>query len=164
MVFPVIPIIIAAVAGLAVTGTGVAVIDAKKNKAEVKRTADNLLAEVKAHSTTGALYPAFRAARTYIDHVSRNYNLAPEKKEALEKSYDELRNAALSEFRKLKTEYETKAVEAEQDDSGVTLNELRDEYLTSLDKLLGPDAPKLREIENSFGAGYQVHKHGLTAN
>ena len=122
------------------------------------------MAEVKAHAATGALYPAFRAARMYIDYVSRNYNLTPEKKESLEKSYNELRNAALSEFRKLKKDYETKSVEAEQDDSGVTLNKLRDEYLASLEKLLGPDAPKLREIEGSFGVGYQVHKHGLMAN
>ncbi|MFA7941596.1 hypothetical protein ACEK06_03945 [Pseudomonas brenneri] len=167
-----IPFVAIAIGGAVATGAGIGVIESNKNKAaaaadklkDIQETTLKLFDETNESAASGALYPAFRAARKYIDHLKSNYDLSPKMKEDLENSFGELKNSALSQFRKLAEDYKKEAAEAQYDDSGGELYAAQVKYLGSLEKLLGAGAPHLNVVEKSFGVNYQVHKSGIASN
>ena len=167
-----IPFAAIAIGGALAAGAGIGVIEAKKNKAEqaakleeAKKVGEELGREANKYAESGALYPAFRTYRKYIDHMASNFNISPEVKQRLEDSYNALRESALKKYRDLKNDYDQKKnVALAKSDTGEELFQAQDEHLADLDKLLGPDAPMRKKIEESFGINYQAHKQGYTTN
>lgn len=165
MPFPLIPLIIAGIGGLAVTGAGVAVIESRKSeREEIDKTTTKLEGEAQALMKAGTLYPAFRAFRKYVDYVKNNYQLSSEQRNGLERDFSELKQTALGTFQKLATDYRKEADEAKNDDSGDERYKVQVDYLAKLKLLLGDGAPHLKTVEDSFGINYQVHKHGIAIN
>ncbi|WP_438866883.1 hypothetical protein [Pseudomonas sp. L1(2025)] len=166
-----VPFVVILAGGALATGAGIGVIESKKAKAakaaeveQAKKTANDLVGEIQAHLSSGALYPAFRAFRRYIDHVENKFDVSPKIKAELERSYDDIRGAALSEYRKLDREYRNELAAIENDEEGEKTYEVQSTYLVKLEKLLGAGAPKLKALEESFGINYAVHKYGVAVN
>lgn len=165
MAFPLVPIIIAALSGAIVTGTGIAVIDkrVRENK-EVAETSKKLLGEAERLIGEGKLYPAFQAYQKFADYVMSNYKLSPEQKLAYKERYEELVDVAKEKHDKLKADYKKNIKEAEKEDSGAELYKVQAEHLAQLEKILGAGAPELKKTEDSFGINYQVQKYGVNYN
>lgn len=165
------PIIVILAGGALATGAGIGVIESKKAKAaqaaeleQARQIANELAGEIQDHLSSGALYPAFRAFRRYIDHVANKFDVAPKMKEEWERSYNDMRGAALSEYRKLDREYRKELAAIENDEEGGKTYQVQSDYLVKLEKLLGTGAPKLKALEESFGANYALHKYGIAVN
>ena len=166
-----VPFIAILVGGAAVTGVGVGVIEAKKSRAanaarleEAKNTANKLVDEMNRHINSGALYPAFRAYRQYIDLVVSNFDVAAEQKQTWENSYKDLRASAINKYGKLEAEYLKAAAAIEIDEEGDELYKVQENYLSKLEVLLGKEAPKIKQLKERFGANYQVHANGIATN
>ncbi|MFL1549497.1 hypothetical protein ACI77I_10400 [Pseudomonas sp. D47] len=164
-----VPFLAVVIGGALVAGAGVGVIEARRSKAanaaeleNAEKKASELFVGVKAHLASGALYPAFREYRKYIDHVESYFDISPEQKRTNQETYNDLRGAALSEYRKLHSDYQKEAAVAYDD--GEEPFKAQADYIAKLEKLLGPGAPKLKAPETSFGASYTVYKYGLTPN
>lgn len=166
----------AAVAGaLLVIGAGVGLNESRKSKAAdaAAKKAEEIVAYEKAtlkgqelwasankHQENGALYPAFREYRNYLDHMASHFNISPEEKKKGEDIYDGMRKTALDEYRKLHREYQ-EAV-APLYESGNEPYQVQSDFIDKLITLLGPDAPKVKEWENKFGASYKAYKYPIT--
>ena len=170
-----VPLAIIAAGGLLATGAGIGVIESRKNRAadaaekkateivayaKAEKKGKELLAGAKKHQESGALYPAFREYRNYLDHMASHFKLSPEEKKKGEEIYDGMRNEALKEYRKLHREYEETV--APLYDSGDEPYQVQSDYIDKLKTLLGPDAPKIKELENKFGASYKAYKYPIT--
>ncbi|WP_226477508.1 hypothetical protein [Pseudomonas sp. MWU16-30323] len=163
-----VPFAVAIIGGLAVTGAGIGVNESRKSKAEadakIKETANNLLAKARELVNEGALFPAYRAGKEYVEHMKNNFDLSPETRQGLDESLNKLLETAQRQYRNLKEEYQKNADEAGYDDGGLALFNAQEKYLVDLEKLLGAGAPRLKEVEDSFGVNYRVHKWGLKKN
>jgi hypothetical protein len=169
-----VPIGAAVVGGLLVIGAGIGLNESRKSKAAdaaEKKAAEigayekaelkgqELWARAKKHEEKGALYPAFREYRKFLDHMGSHFNISPEEKKKGEDTYDGMRKVALEQYRTLLSNYE-KAV-APLYESGDEPYQVQKEFVDKLITLLGPDAPKVKEWENKFGASYKAYKYPI---
>lgn len=169
-----VPLAIIAAGGLLATGAGVGVIESRKNRAadaaekkateivayaKAEKKGEELLAGVNKHLATGALYPAFREYRKYLDHMGSHFKLSPEEKKKGEDTYDGMRKVALKEYQTLLSNYDKDV--APLYESGDEPYQVQSEFIDKLITLLGPDAPKVKEWENKFGASYKGYKYPI---
>ncbi|NWA85132.1 hypothetical protein [Pseudomonas sp. D2002] len=115
---------------------------------------------MKKYEEEGALYPAFREYRKFLEHMGSHFNISPEEKQKGEDIYDGMRKTALKEYQTLLSDYD-KAV-APLYESGDEPYQVQKEFIDKLITLLGPDAPKVKEWENKFGASYKAYKYPIT--
>ncbi|QHD09201.1 hypothetical protein [Pseudomonas sp. R76] len=92
--------------------------------------------------------------------MASHFNISPEEKKKGEDIYDGMRKTAVKAYQTLLSEYD-KAV-APLYKSGDEPYEVQSKFIDKLIKLLGPDAPKVKEWENKFGASYKAYKYPIT--
>lgn len=170
-----VPFGAAVVGGLLVIGAGIGVSESRKNRAadaaekkaaeivayeKASLKGEELWARAKKYENKGALYPAFREYRKFLDHMVSHFKISPEEMKKGEDIYDGMRKTALKEYQTLLSDYD-KAV-APLYESGDEPYQVQSEFIDKLITLLGPDAPKVKEWENKFGASYKAYKYPIT--
>lgn len=169
-----VPFAIIAATGLLVTGAGVGVIESRKSKAAdaaAKKAADavayqqavqksgELLAGATNLKDKGALYPAFREYRKFLDHRESHFKISPEERKKGEDIYDGMRKTALKEYQTLLSNYHKDV--APLYESGDEPYQVQSEFIDKLITLLGADDPNIKEWENKFGASYKAYKYPI---